>query len=55
MSSKNTLIGLIALVVVVVGAVVIINESNKGPLEDAADEIEDAVDDVADEIEDNTN
>ncbi len=52
MNSKNGLIGLVALIVIVGGAVVLFNEANEGPLENAAEDIDDAADDFADGVED---
>lgn len=55
MNSKNAVLGALILIVVIVGAVVIINELDEGPLEEAAGEIEDAAEDVGDELEDGVN
>ena len=55
MNTKTGLIGLAALVIVVIGAVAIFNEADDGPLENAAEELDNAAEDVADEIEDGVN
>ncbi len=47
MNSKNGIIGLVVVVVVVVGAFLLINEANDGPLENAAEDMDDAVDEIA--------
>ncbi|MEX6633399.1 hypothetical protein [Hyphococcus lacteus] len=52
MKSKNGLIGILVVVVIAIGAIFLINESNEGPLEKAAEDFGDAADDVGDEIED---
>ena len=50
--SRNTLLGIIGAVVIGVIIFAVIDESNDGPLEDAAESVEDAADDIADDIED---
>lgn len=52
MNSKNGLIGLLVVVVIGIGAIFLINESNEGPLEEAAEDFGDAADEIGDEIED---
>jgi len=52
MNSRKAIIGLAAFVVIVIGAVVILDEANEGPLEEGAESIEDSAEDVADDIED---
>lgn len=51
MSAKSGLIGLAALIVIIVGAVVLFDEADDGPLENAAEDIEDAAEDVGDDLE----
>ncbi len=51
MSSKNTIIGLLVIAALVIGAIIFIDEANDGPFENAAEELDDAAEDFADEIE----
>lgn len=51
MNSKYGIIGIVALIVVVIGAFLIIEEANEGPLEKAAEDVEDAAEDIADEFD----
>ena len=51
MNSKYGIIGIVALIVVVVGAFLIIDEANEGPFEEAAEDMEDAAEDMADEFD----
>lgn len=44
---------IIAIVVIVAAAIWFIDEQNKSPIEEAAEDVSDAADEVADEIDDN--
>lgn len=50
--SRGTLFAIIGLVIVGVIIFAVVEDRNDGPLENAAESVEDAVDDAADEIED---
>ncbi|MEO1135290.1 MAG: hypothetical protein AAFW68_01605 [Pseudomonadota bacterium] len=47
MNSKNGIIGAIVVVVVVIGAIALFNEADDGPLENAAEDLDDAVEEVS--------
>ena len=49
-ANSNIVLGVIALAIVVVGAGIILDETNKGPFEEAGEEIDEALDSVGDEI-----
>lgn len=49
---RNTIVGLAFVVVIAVIAFAVIEDRNDGPLENAAESIDDAADDVADDVED---
>lgn len=51
MTTKNGIIGAIIIAAVIIGAVMMINEANDGPLENAAEDIEDAANEVSDELD----
>lgn len=51
MTTKNGLIAISALIIVIIGAVALLNEADDGPIENAAEEMDDAVEDIADEID----
>lgn len=48
MNSRNGIIGAIILVVVIIGAFALLNEANDGPLENAAEDLEDAAEEISD-------
>ncbi|MCK5748327.1 MAG: hypothetical protein KAH44_19070 [Oricola sp.] len=50
--SRGTLFAIIGAVIIGVIIFAVVDERNEGPLEEAAESIEDAADDVGDEIED---
>ncbi len=49
--NKNGIIGIGVLVAVIIGAFLIFNEANEGPLEEAGESLDDAAEDIADELD----
>lgn len=47
MNSKNGIIGVIVIIIVVIGAIALFNEANDGPLENAAEDLDDAVEEIS--------
>jgi hypothetical protein len=54
MNSRNGIIGLMIVAVVVIGAIVLIQETNEGPLEEAAEDVDEAVEELSDDIDNNS-
>ena len=53
MNSKNGIIALLVVAVIVIGAIALLQEANESPLEKAAEDVNDAVDELSDDIDDN--
>lgn len=50
MNSKNGIIGAVIVIVIAIAAFMIIEDANDGPLENAAEDMEDAAEEIADDL-----